>query len=264
MGIARHAYKLPLLILLAGLVTAPAAAEVPPLAPLTIKAKYIVEWNGITIGRINFTSEEIAGRYRMIVDTKTRGIARLFSDEASVATAEGIITEEGKYIPQRFESRPMKANDKRPHTILIYDETGKLASRQRFPDDDPAWRPPVSFDEAIGSIDPASAGLAMRCLVHKHMAQEIRESILRTYEGARLADMKVKVISRARVEYQGEYHNAINTVVTRQPIAGYTPKEKKKFAEGDPIIHLYFSADAKMLPVKVTVDSLSATLVELN
>jgi len=257
-----------MLFLLAGLIAQPAQAEVPPLAPMTIKAKYIVDWNGITIGRINFTSEELAGRYHMMLDTKTSGVARIFSSEATFATAEGIITDDGKYIPQRFESRPIHDDDTRPRTVLTYDEAGKLKTRERNPDDDPAWRPPVTLERAAGSMDPASAGLAMRRLIHDHMAQEIRESTVRTYEGARLADMTVKVISRAHVDYMNEYHDAINTVVTRAPLEGYTPKEKKKFEEGDPTIHLYFSADAKMLPVKATVDApfgeISATLVEIN
>ena len=231
---------------------------------MTIKAKYIVDWNGLTIGRINFTCEEMAGRYHMMLDTKTSGVARIFSSEATIATAEGIIADDGHYIPQRFESRPIHDDDSRPRTVLTYDETGKLASRDRNPDDDPAWRPPVTLERAAGSMDPASAGLAMRKLIHDHMAQDIRESTLRTYEGARLADMTVKVVSRTHVEYMDAYHDAINTVVTRAPLEGYTPKEKKKFEEGDPTIHLYFSADAKMLPVKATVDApfgeISATL----
>ena len=268
MGISRHAYKLPVLILLMETLIPSARAEVPPLPPLTIQAKYRVDWNGITIGRINFTCEELAGRYRMMIDTKTSGVARIFSSEAAVATAEGIVTDDGQYIPQRFESRPIKADDTRPHTVLTYDETGKLLTRTRTPDDDPAWRPPVSFETAAGSIDPASAGLAMRKRVHDHMAQNMRESTVRTYEGARLADMMVKVVSRAHLEYMDRSHDAINTVVTRTPLEGYTPKERKKFAEGDPVIHLYFSADAKMLPVKATVEApfgnISATLIEIN
>jgi len=266
MGTLGHACKLSVLILLVG-VANPSAAQVPPLAPLTIEAKYIVAWNGITIGRINLTAEEAGGRYRMLVDTKTRGLARLFSDEATVASAEGAITDDGRYIPLRFESRPLKDPEK-PRTVLTYDEAGKLLSRERTPDDDPAWRPPVPPEQVATSTDPVSAGFILRRMLHDNMAREVRESVVTTYEGARLADMKFTVVSRARVEYMDEYHDAINTVVTRVPIAGYTVKEKKKYAEGDPTIHLYFSADSKLIPVKATVDlafgQLSATLTEIK
>ena len=93
---------------------------------------------------------------------------------------------------------------------------------------------------------------------------------IRTSDGSRLAEMKFAALAdHARVTMPGDgYGDAINTIVTREPIAGYTPKEIKKYNAGDPIIHLYFSADAKFVPVRATVSlpigELSVSLEEMK
>ena len=59
--------------------------------------------------------------------------------------------------------------------------------------------------------------------------------------------------SRTRFEIMGKRMNVINTDLTREPIAGYKQKELKKFKEGDPAIHVYFSADEQFLPVQADI-----------
>ncbi len=119
------------------------------------------------------------------------------------------------------------------------------------PKDDPGWRPPVPLEQTVGAYDPVTVGFVARHLIHDHMEQNIRESQLRTYEGARLADFTLTVVSPADVEALGGYQHAINTVVARHPITGYTPKELKRYNAGDPVVHVYFSADSKLLPIRI-------------
>ncbi len=236
-----------------------AMAEVPPLAKLQLSAQYTVKWNGLTIGRINATGGEDSFGYHLAVDTKTKGFARIISDEKTVSEVKGRFSPEGNYIPLSYSSRRNKADA--GFTSMAWDGEGKLAERKREPEDDPSWRPPVSTELANTATDTISAGLNLRKQMHDNMAREIRETTVRSYDGARLAELTFKVVSRARIELADGYHDAINVVVTRKPILGYTPKELKKFAAGDPTIHLYFSADEKMIPLKATA---AIALGEIN
>jgi hypothetical protein len=259
----QQSYKISMMFAAAMLLAAPARAAVPDFTPLNLTAHYTVAWNGIPIGRINMTASEDALGYRMVVDTKTHGLAALFNDVRSVTQAEGH-KEGASYIPRRYDIRP-QGNDDIRHTTVTYDAQGQIATRERAPAEDPSWRPVVPLVDADAATDPITASFAARGKLHDAMAQNNREMTLKTYDGARLAEMHFTVVSPARVEVMGEYVDAINTIVARQPIAGYTPKEIKKYKKGDPTIHLYFSADAKFIPLRATVDTvcgeLSATLV---
>lgn len=233
-----------------GIACATQAAEVPTLAPLNLHAQYTIRWGGITIGRVNVESTEDDFGYHLSIDTKTKGLTRLISDEKTVSEVKGHFSPTGDYLPLTYSSNRNKADA--GFTKLTWDAEGKLAKREREPDDDPTWRPPVSTELANTATDTISAGLALRKKMHDHMAKDIRETTVRSYDGARLAELTFKVVSKARVEVDNDYYDAINVVVTRKPILGYTPKELKKFEAGDPVIHLYFSADEKMIPLKAT------------
>lgn len=267
MGTGRTDYKIVMFVFAGGLISSLAQAEpaAPALAPLNIKAKYDVAWSGIKIGRIYIESSEDANGYRMSVDTKTSGIAQLFSDEQRVAKVEGHGGLGQPYVPVRYESYPTK--DKKDQKVLIrYDTTGRIDSLQRIPSDDPKWRPLVPADQANTATDPITAGFILR---EKLYGAAVPQATVRTYDAARLAEMTFKIVEpHARLTIRDKPIMAVNTVVTRKPITGYTPKELKKFAKGDPEIHLYFSDDAAFLPVRATIDSgfgqITATLVSQN
>lgn len=271
MVLPRTTYKTLLAILLFSLPYAAAAAESAPLAPLSMEGKYTVAWNGVTIGRIRITAEEDAAHYHMSVDTKTSGVAALFSKERRVAEASGNVSASG-YIPQRFESRPQK-NDEGEITTLTYDSAGKLAKRVREPDDDPNWRPPVPAAQASTGADPITGAFTLRRQLHEALSRAAgggKQTIrTRTYDGARLATMQLS-FSPTPVTLDIMDHDtpAIEARVTRTPIAGYTPKELKKFAAGDPPISFYFSTDEKRLPLGARIHArfgdITATLVEVE
>ena len=224
------------------------------LAPFTLSAKYEVDWSGIPIGRINITASEGATGYRMVVDTKTSGIAQLFSDERTEASVEGIGGLGTPYLPRRYASAPQK-NGKGQRTTITYDEAGKILSLERLPGDDPNWRPVVPRDQANTATDPITAAFALRRRLHEALATGQTSAAVRTYDGARLATMRATIVQPRTLTVMDQPMAVVDTRITRTPITGYTPKEIKKFEKGDPEIHLYFTRDAEMLPVKITVES---------
>ncbi len=239
-----------------------------PLEPFSLQARYRVAWEGITIGRIYFTASEADGKYHLRVDTKTAGIARAFSQERRIAEAWGTLSKTHHYQPGRFFSRPQD-DGSNERAVLVFDTQGNVIKRERVPDDTPNWRPAVSAAEVGSATDPVTAGLIVRQQLTAALADYHPIISTRTYDAARLAEMRVMVVNPAvPLSIMGESVMAIDTMVSRRPITGYTPKELKKYAQGDPEIHLYFSADARRIPLRATIDlrfgKLTATLDRLE
>ena len=265
-----HRYKKPLLsVLLLLLAPLAAQAQVPELAPLQHTARYDIRFSGMGVGRLRITATENNFSYSMKVDTKTSGLVGFFAPLQSVAKAEGSITPQGNYRPRLYSSSAERDGDEKGRRVnMTYDEHGIITFRERVPNQDPSYRPVVPIAEASAAVDPITGFFALRRLMRDTMARDQREASVKTYDAARLATMSMKVVSRARIEIGGKYVDAINTVLKREPMTGYTRKELKKFKEGDPTVHVYFSADARFMPLKITIKlplgTLSAELVELK
>jgi hypothetical protein len=111
MGCTRTGYKLVMIVCCFSFVSTAAKAE-QTISPLIVNARYLVAWSGITIGRINIVAREDEKTYFMLIDTKTRGVGSLVSDEASVILAEGSKDADGNYIPRRYKARPHREGER--------------------------------------------------------------------------------------------------------------------------------------------------------
>jgi hypothetical protein len=240
---------------------------VPQLAPFNYTLKYDVTWNGLPIGHVRIITSESDYRYTLTVETKTRGILRLFDGTKSTIRTEGrYIEKDGREdvpSPQNYESRA-KNSDRTKITTVRYNMQGEIIKRERNPADDPTNRPVVPLEKANKAVDPLTGIYVARQMLRDNIERNIRDTTVRTYDGARLADLTFKVVSRASLEVLGESTNAINIVLKRTPIDGYKKKELKKYNEGDPVIHVYFSADERFIPlaadVKLKFGTISAKL----
>ncbi len=234
------------------------------LKPLQLKARYRIAWSGIALGRILIEAQEDASRYHMQIDTKTTGVGALITADRSLNVAHGRVAE-GSYLPEKYESKPLGGTD-HSITVLTYDAQGKIASRLRDPDDDPAWRPPVPFAEVDTASDPVTAAFTLRRALYAAMQNNMSEVSTRTYDGARLATMKITRQPNRTLEIMEKPQPVVDVTITRTPINGYSPKDLKKFKKGDPEIHLYFSDDADFLPLKASANAgfgdLTMTLIE--
>lgn len=250
-----HCFKPLMVSIVLSLVSAAAMAQTPMLEPLQVELRYDGSIAGLPLGRIRVTIHETATDYQIRLDTKARGVASLFSAMRSVAEARGLCAVPSRYTPQFYESTEEKNGDKRWREARItYDAKGTIIERFRKPMDDPKWRPVVPMAEANTAVDPISAYLVLRPKLQHILAADIADTEVRTYDGARLAVMHFHVVGRTTREIMGKPMPVVDTTITRHIIRGYTPKEEKKFKEGDPEIHIYFSDDARLLPVLVTVD----------
>lgn len=248
-----------LMFLMAG--SAYAASDT--LMPLSGEYKYVVKWNGITIGRVILAVTENKNTFYASIDTKTRGIVDIFSPLRSVVTVDGVITESGDYLPTLYQSR--SHSDEGGRTAkLTYDESGTLTERIREPLDDPNWRPEVPLEELVDVADPITAFLRLRRELFGNLKAKVKDTKVKTYDGRRLAEFKIRAINPGTKMIHGEVTKMINTVAFRRPINGYTPKELAKYDKGDPTVHVYFSHDFTLMPLAIEFDvtfgSISAVL----
>lgn len=244
-----------------------AAAEVPELAPLNVTTRYDIALGAVPIGRLRVDSHEDRFGYNLTIDTKTTGLVNFFAPLKSVATTRGQRTEEGAYIPAFYDSKGDKDDkEKNKRSTITYDKDGQITTDERTPRDDPKWRPLVPREKTKGAVDPITGFFMLRKQLRDAMARGERETSVLTYDGARLAIIKIAVVSRAKIDMGKKHRDAINTVLTRTPITGYTPKEMKKYKAGDPVIHAYFSPDAEFMPLQISIGlpygDVKATLTE--
>lgn len=223
------------------------------LQPVPKVMVYKIAWNGIKLGRIIIEAEQSNFSYHMSIDTKTTGMVNMFSPLKSVIWASGRIYE-GQIIPQKYNSRSASdEGDKDSTHELTYDEDGLLVDRVSFPPNDPSWRPDVPLDEARDAYDPVTAFFVLREKLFLNVNHRIKDTQITTYDGRRLAEFTFKAVNNGTKMRNGKVVPVINTVVFRKPINGYTPKELKKFDEGDPKIHAYFSADRRFVPLEFEI-----------
>lgn len=240
------------ILFLALLISLPLSAAHAGPEPFPKTLKYRIAWNGIKIGRVNIDTSQTQYSYKMTLDTKTTGIAKMFSPLKSITWASGRFYE-GNIVPQKYSARSTSDEGKNRTALLTYDESGMLLERKTDPTDDPNWRPVVPVAEVEDAYDPVTAFFVLRQKLFANVNAHITDTPIKTYDGRRLAEFNFKAVNTGTRMRDNTLVKVVNTVVTRKPINGYTPKELKKFDEGDPKVHVYFSADPRFVPIEIEI-----------
>lgn len=230
----------------------------PAIAAPTLPASlyYRISWGGLPLGRIRVSANEDEGRYRMVVDTKSKGMVSMFSPFQTIAQVEGI-KRDGRYVPQEYRTNAKKSDEGDDRMSLIrYDEEGHIIERIAKPQDDPRWRPIVPLEETTDATDPITCFIAIRALLVQNREQGVKETALRSYDAKRLAILKAMLIPNPDPK-----KGAFATRITRIPLNGYTPKEWKKYRKGDPALTVWFSNDAYVMPTRLELDLMLGTIV---
>lgn len=248
------------ILLALSIVTLPLSAfAAPPLANFPKEMRYRIAWNNIKIGRVIIETKQDSYRYRMVLDTKTTGLAKLFNPLESVTWAAGRFYDD-HIIPQEYRAQSESDEGKGRTAYLTFDEEGLLTTRETNPVDDPSWRPEVPLEEAREAYDPVTAFFVLRKTMYENVNRRIKDTYVKTYDGRRLAELHFKAINNGTKMRNDTVVPIINIVVFRKPINGYTPKELKKFDKGDPKVHVYFSADTRFIPLEFEIYHWSGTI----
>ncbi len=223
------------------------------LQPLNLSLRYNLYWNGLPLGRVRVEIAENSSMMSARVDTKSRGLAELFSPMRSVIASEALKAADGSYIPTGYRAEG-KADDGQNVTTLSYDSSGVLNKRTRTPPDDPKHRPTVPVDQLKKAYDPISGFLVARRAMMANLKAKQPVTTVQTYDGRRLAEFSFRAVNPGTKMLGNKIYGMINTVLKRKPLQGYTEKELKKYDKGDPNVHVYFSQNGIFLPFAIEAD----------
>jgi hypothetical protein len=237
MGTTRHLYKTILLVFLIG-VKPVLAADVPP--NLHFIGHYDFDWGGIHLGSLVLGIDESVDHYTLRLQVASEGVANLFTRHMSITEATGWKSGNA-YHPEHYESH-YETKHKPRHVKLGFDSRGVITEEINEPPEDRKDRPEVPHNLKDGSYDPLSGLMALRT----------GASDVRAFDAKRLYDVHSAPVAVTQPAAIGN-HVADPIVLSRTPLAGLTAKETKEYKKGEPQLILYFSNDARRIPLGVTM-----------
>lgn len=245
------------------LILLPVPVFAAPLAPLNRQVEYRFAWMGVPFGTLNLEADESGGRYRLHSHVESTFIARIFSAHKSDATASGMLTDPVENATRSFDSR--YDNRDGPSSVHLEFTDGILTGREVINSEPPGKRVPVADSELTGATDFLTFVMAVRQRLNHALEANADHFTVRLFDGKRLMDTDWTVEGRQMLKLKTGERKVIRASATRQPLSGYTEKERARIARGEPPLTVYFSDDAEKLPLKlelkVGLGTVTATLV---
>lgn len=218
------------------------------LAPLSERMHYDFSWMGMGFGAMDLNAHESAGRYEATMTIRSTGLAQLFSPlSGKIEVNAG----PGGRLYEAFTTSGSKKN----HYKLAWDGAGNLTERIVEPAEDPGHRPDVPPELARGVNDPLSFLLNLRQDLSAARDKGEAHFATRIFDTKRVTEAVFTIEGRETIEWQGEKVPVIHCIGRRVPLAGFTEKEKKRVAKGEPPLHVFFSDDEKLLPIRMHFDA---------
>lgn len=239
----------------------PALAD--DLPPLDFKGVYDFRFSGVPIGRMGIESEQSPAHYAMTADVTTVGVARLFTEHESHTVVSG--SGAGFAYPNvAYESR-YRTKDKKKSVVMGWKE-GAFGSETLVPPDNRATRPEVPAEMKKDAADPLSFNLILRKKTWEALQSGNPAFSLNVYDGRRLMRVDAAVAGKQVIRLDGRKAAAVRVALRRKPLAGYTAKELKRFDPNEPTLWIYYSDDARFIPIHLEVGflfgKLTATLAK--
>lgn len=229
------------------------AAQAAPLAPFNMKGEYGFTWMHLPFGRLTVDAAEEGGRYRIASTIESVRAGKIFSDHRSTATAEGDAAVPAENASRSFESR-YDTKDGTSHVRLVF-TSGRLKERIVETPEPVGKRPIVPEDNLEGALDFLSFARGVR--QHLRAALDAGKSgfEVRLYEGKRLMNTVWTVQGKKKIRWNGKSTPVIACTAKREAVDGFTAKEQKRIAKGEPPLTVYFSDDEKLIPLALRLDA---------
>ena len=240
------------------LLTGPAAAQpADTQQPLAIKGIYRFDIAGFPIGQMGIEVNQTLAHYAITSDIMTTGLVKVFVKHSSHTTVSGTGLEAA------YESRYQTKGKKKYVKMVTHD--GVTGGEVLVPPDNPTARPPVPTSIKKNVADPLTIILRMRDELWKAEKNHTDHFSLMLYDGRRLTQVNFAVGSKKTMHYGGKDVPVILVSLSRKFIAGFTKTELSDRDPNEPPARLYFTDDARLLPIRAEFNMLfgtaSATLV---
>ncbi|MDX2074491.1 MAG: DUF3108 domain-containing protein [Alphaproteobacteria bacterium] len=252
-----HFIKLLLIFLLA---SHPVQAD-EPLIPIDFSGHYDFAFSGVPLGKLDLRFTQSATKYTATADVKTVGLARVFVQHESHTISKGWGSD--FHYPQvDYESRYSTRG--KPKSAKISKKDGVIFADVVNPPDNRAIRPAVPLEQKSAAFDPLAVGLAIRSEFARAQKDGRTDFTLDYYDGRRLTRVYFTVGKERVIRIKGQKYPVFTLTARRELLAGHTDKERARIDPHEPSATLYFSRDAKFMPIYLEVPVLfgiaSATL----
>lgn len=224
-------------------------------APLRFTGYYALSWRAIPLGGIAMEiRDDPGGGYSIRTLSESRGLAELFSAHAGDTMARGTLDARAGYLPSLYETR-YAWRGKNIHIRLEFDAARNVSGELVEPPPNRATRPEVPAGMKKNVFDILSGFLQLRRMLYEAHLAGRRNFAFDVFDGNRLSRIHAVMAEELLLKLRGgERLSALRAQVTREPLAGYKEKELRQAAKGEPPLHLYFSQDERMIPLKGAID----------
>jgi hypothetical protein len=214
------------LIFVSWLMAAPALAE-----PNRVNGTWYFYFSGVPFAKLwTGVDEPEAGRFTVNATLKSLGIVRMFKVIKTSVDAE---------VAARTNTHPRvvwqktQAHGKDAHTHLSYNALGELIAREVHPEDGLDWRPRVPDAQVTGAYSWSDLLFGLRAAmmdVRRAKADPLR---FKVYDGKRLIQLNFAYQDTQPKDATDRF------LLTREYLAGFTPKELKRWQEGEPPVEVF-------------------------
>lgn len=225
-----------------------------PLIPINFSGHYDFALSGIRFGKLNITLTQDVGQYNTTADIATTGIVSIFVDHTSHTTSSGTGADFA-YPNVNYESS--YSTRKKPKYVKMEMQGGVFTSEKLEPAD--AERPKVTAEQKKGAVDPLAFGVALRTAFASALAQQQKTFAINYYDGRRLTRVDFTVGQNKNLRLSGVVYPVYTVVARRTLVAGFTQKELSRADPNEPSLTIYFTHDAKFLPIRLEVPMLFGT-----
>jgi len=265
------------------------------LPPLNLKGVYECSFSDVVIGEMGVEITQTPDHYSETSDIVSTGILKMFVNHSSHTTVEG---SGSNFTYPAIDYDTHYQTKKKKKTAMLKYRGGVLTEENVTPPDNRATRPEVPMNLKQSASDPLSLIIRMRQGLFEalHSApsplegegrggggssdnalnkrpphpnpppQGVRGFSLNIYDGRRLTEVDFTVIGPKTINYQGADTPVTMVDVRRKFLAGFTQSELSDWNPNEPPLHVYFSNDARLMPLRLELTlwmgTLAATLVK--
>lgn len=242
---------------------AQAGAAESQLSPLAFKGIYEFGFTGIRFGKLGIELDQTAARYQVTCDIVTTGLVKLFVKHSSHTHAQGS-GHDFTYSDITYQT-DYQTKKKKKSARLVY-KNGKVVEEAVTPPENRATRPAVEDKLKENTTDPLSLVLRIRQALFDAQRAHAGPFSIRYYDGRRLTEIDFVVQGPRIIQFNGQKTAVVEVLASRKLIAGFTASELSSFNTKEPPLHIYFSQDKRLIPLKMEatlwMGMVQATLVK--
>lgn len=230
--------------------------------PIDFKGIYEINLGNVAIAKMGLEMEQSASNYAVTGDIASTGIVKLFANHKSHTAVEA----SGKNFsyPERIYETNYSTKKKKKYIKLVY--SNGTVTDTLIPPENRAKRPEVSAALKKNSYDPLSFIIEMRAMLASSIKAGKKDFSIDVYDGRRLTRANFIIGDQKTIRYNDKKTPVLVVTLKRALVAGFTKDELAEYDKNEPPLSIYFSADGRLMPLRLETSfwlgTLSATLVK--